>query len=108
MDKDDFLNIVVPLGLIAVCILLFGGFIAHSMGYAEGRDYGIDKMEKQAIYYEYGSLNRDGHFIWKEDLLRENFLKDLEFFQRNEKKMKEQLVPNIPFPSNKIDPSQPF
>jgi hypothetical protein len=67
-----------------------------------------NRMEKQAVYYGYGEYSKNGGFLWKDEIEKENFLKDLEFFQRNEKKMKEQLVPNIPFPSNKIDPTQPF
>lgn len=67
-----------------------------------------NRMEKQAVYYGYGEYSKNGGFLWKDEVDKENFLKDLEFFQRNEKKMKEQLVPNIPFPSNKIDPTQPF
>lgn len=99
MDRDDLRNLL-PLGMISIIVLLFAGFVTYCAGYGSGMIEERDRVQKQAIYYEYGVLTKDGTFLWKEEQLKDNFLKDLEFFKRNK------MTPPTDVP--RFDPSKPF
>lgn len=43
------------------------------------------QLQREAIHYNYGSYSKGGDFVWKVEIERDIFLKDLEFFKRNEK-----------------------
>lgn len=88
--------------VVAIFVVMFSIMLTSSISYGNGQE----SMQKDAVYYGYGVYAKNGNFLWKEDMEKENFLKDLEFFKRNEKKMRE--MPNVQIPLNKIDPSQPF
>lgn len=80
----------------------FDDFITGAAGLALGLLLGVilaakltsNSMETTAVHYNYGTYDAEGNFKWKAQAEQENFLKDLDFFKRNEDKFK-QMSPNI-------------
>lgn len=97
----DGFFIALIIGIFAVMVI---AMITSSISYNNG----LERMEKYAVYHGYGEYTQIDRFLWKDEIEKENFLKDLEFFKRNEKKMKEMQQQGLQIPLNKIDPSQPF
>lgn len=98
-NKYGLIDLVIVAALFFVILMVSGG-IFHS----NGKTAGIELMEKTAISQNAGTY-KDGKFKWNSEIQSENFLKDLEFFKRNENIFK---PGDLPGPLPRFDTKAPF